>query len=281
MKNYIIFIFFLFPFYYLGQQKPFYKKTIYAFELSNGDTLNKKKLITYYDSLNAVIKSEDNFANAVSGDKRTTNTKNENIHSIVEVKNDSLFIKTDINSKGDTVGKIIYKYDKMGNRTHYYQILKGDTLNAQKRVYDENGNYTKLFNRNRNNSEYYLSMEWTYDEKGNPTERKTYNENNQLIEIDRYENTYMKNGDLIIVKSSYQNGKGFVKQYKAIESNQLKKTYFYSSFIGYNYGIELKHVKGGYKIEEFNEQGKLRKLEYYDNRKKMIALVEIIEETLN
>jgi hypothetical protein len=280
MKPLLITLLLLSPLYNWAQNQAFYKKTILALELSNGDTLNKKELVTYYDSLKNIIKSQDNISNAVSGDKRIKQEANKILNSIIEVKNDSLYIKADIDEKGNIVGKIIYKYDKNGNQTHYYQITKGDTVVAQKRIFNDKGDYIELYNKDKHKLEYFLSAEWKYDDKRNPIEKKSYNNENQLIELIKYENTYKKNGEINTLCLIYQNGKGYVKKYKVIEYGNIKKTYFYTSYLGYNYGIELKHIKGGYKIEEFNKNKKLVKLEYFDNKNKKIAFVEIIEETL-
>jgi hypothetical protein len=38
--------------------------------------------------------------------------KRDKTHSIIEVNTERLYISSDINSKGDTIGKIIYVYDE-------------------------------------------------------------------------------------------------------------------------------------------------------------------------
>lgn len=280
MKKIIVIAFLVCSSILWGQTKAHYVKTIFAVELSNGDTINKKELVTYYDSLRNVISSENNFENAVSGDDSGKNTKKSKATSFVEVDTDSLYIKVDINSEGDTIGKLIYMYDENGNRTHYFQVLRGDTVNAQKRVHDKWGNSIELYNRSKINNKYYLAIEWEYDNKGNLVKKKSYNEKNMLIGLDKYKNKYKKNGKEIIVKSSYKNGKGFVKQYKTVSQNNTQRTDFYYTRTFFNYGIKLEHKGGGFKISEYDENDNLQKMELYDDKKNLIAFVEITEKEL-
>ena len=259
----------LIPLFVIGQSKPYYKQTITAYEINKNDTINKKILVTYLDSLRKVITTENNILNAISGSK----SKSNKTHSVIEVNTDRLYISTDIDEKGDTIGKLIYVYDDRKNRTENYQIRNGDTINGQKRLYNESGKYTKLYNKQKESHKYFLSMEWEYDTNGNTTQCKTYNEIGKLVGFDKYENVYKKN-EFITTKSSYSNDKGFVKKFKEIKKNNITTTYFYSNSVGYNYGLKLSNVEGGMRIQEDDENGNMKELKIFDDNKNLIVYIK-------
>mgnify|MGYP006148123929 FL=1 len=170
MHHKILFLILLFPLFALSQTKPHFKRTITAYEINKKDTIKKNVLVTYLDSLKAVITSENNIANAIAGN---TSTKDKT-YSVVLVDTDQLYISATVNQKGDTLNKIVYKFNDQKQQTEYYQIHHGDTLNGQKRIYDAKGNNTQLLNRIKETGVYFLRMEWEYDLKNNPTQTKTY-----------------------------------------------------------------------------------------------------------
>lgn len=255
-----------------SQSKPFFKQTTSAFEISKNDTINKQKFVTYLDSLRNVITTEDNISNAISGSK----SKSNKTHSIIEIDSDKLYISADIDEKGDTIGKLIYVYDDKKNRIENYQIRNGDTINGQKRIFNEDGNYIKLYNKHREEHKYFLSMEWEYDSKGNMSQCKTYNALGKLVGLDKYENVY-KDKQITTTALSHVNGKGFVKISKKIKINNITTTYFYSDKIGYNYGIKLTSVNGGMQIKEEDEKGNLKELKMFDDKKNLIVYVKCEE----
>lgn len=255
-----------------SQSKPFFKQTTLAFEISKNDTINKKQFVTYLDSLRNVITTENNIINAVSASKSESNKS----HSIIEVDTDRLYISADIDKKGDTIGKMIYVYDDKKNRTENYQIRNGDTINGQKRIYNKDGNYTKLYNKHREGHKYFLSMEWEYDSKGNMSQCKSYNALGDLIGFDKYENVY-KDKQITTTTLSYTNGKGFVKISKKIKIDNITTTYFYRNSIAYNYGIKLTQIDGGMRIEEKDQKGNLKELKQFDDKNNLIAYVKCEE----
>lgn len=265
----------LFPLFAISQSKPYYKQITTAYEINKKDTINKKIFVTYLDSLRKVITTENNISNALSGSK----SKSDKTHSIIEVDTDRLYISADINEKGDTIGKLIYVYDEKKNRTENYQIRNGDTITGQKRVYNESGKYTKLYNKHKESHKYFLSMEWEYDSNGNTTQCKTYNETGKLVGFDKYENVYKKN-EFITTKSSYSNDKGFVKKFKEIKKDNITTTYFYSTSVGYNYGIKISNIEGGMRIKVDDERGNLKELNLFDNNKNLIVYVKNSEKIL-
>jgi hypothetical protein len=258
----------LFPLIAISQSKPYYKQITTAYEINKKDTINKKIFVTYLDSLRKVITTENNISNAISGSK----SKSDKTHSIIEVDTDRLYISADINEKGDTIGKLIYVYDEKKNRTENYQIRNGDTINGQKRIYNESGKYTKLYNKHKENHKYFLSMEWEYDSNGNTTQCKTYSEIGKLAGFDKYENVYKKN-EFITTKSSYVNDKGFVKKMKEIKKDNVTTTYFYSNSVGYNYGVKISNVDGGMRIQEDDEKGNMKELKIFDDNKNLIVYI--------
>lgn len=265
-------LFFLFPLFVVGQNKPFYKQTLTAYEIKKNDTINKKVLVTYLDSLRKIISTENNISNSISGSKSTINKT----HSIIEVDTDNLYISADVNENGETVGKLIYVYDDKKNRIENYQIRNGDTINGQKRVYNESGKCTKLFNRYNDNYKYFLRMEWDYDSQGNEVEHKTYNESGKLVNYSKYENVYNEN-EIITTKFSYVNEKGFVKKEKEIKRGSTTTTYYYENIVRYNYGIKITIVNGGVRIEERDKDDCLKELKIFDEERNLTIYVKNTE----
>jgi hypothetical protein len=273
MNSKILYFFLLVPIIALSQSKPFYKRTITAYQINKKDTIKKNVLVTYLDSLKQVITTENNAANAIAGSKE----KSDKLKTIKLVDTDRLYIAADINQNNDTINKIIYVYNDKKQQTEYYQILRGDTVTGQKRYYDDKGNNTKLFNRKKGTSIYFLRMESEYDSKGNVIENKIYNEAGGLVGLSKCENVY-KGDEVVITKFSYEQAKkDFVKQYTEITKGKLITTYFYYSSTGYNYGIELQSVDGGMRIEEKDDEGRLKELRYYDDKKRLTVLVTQVE----
>jgi hypothetical protein len=265
----IKFILLLMPLFVISQSKPFYKQTITAYEINKEDTINKKVMVTYLDSLKKIITTENNISNAISGSK----SKSNKTHSVTEVDSDRLYVLTDIGEKGDTIGKLIYVYDDKKNRTENYQIRNGDTINGQKRVYNKYGKYTKLYNKQKEGHKYFLSMEWEYDSHGNTTQCKTYNESGKLVGYDKYENVYKKN-EFITTQSSYSDGIGFVKKFKEIKKDYTTTTYYYLNSVGYNYGIKITIVDGGMRIQKEDKEGNLKELKIFDGNKNLVVYVK-------
>jgi hypothetical protein len=163
-------------------------------------------------------------------------------------------------------------YDEKKNRTENYQILKGDTLNRQKRIYNEFGKCTKLYNKQKKAHKYFLSTETEYDFKGNITQCKTYNESGKLVDFDKYDNVYKRNKFTTTI-SSYSNNKGFVKKLKKIEKSHITTTYFYSNSVGYNYGLKISIVDGGMSIQEDDDIGNMKELKIFDDNKNLIVYI--------
>lgn len=275
MKTYFLLILFLSSLFAISQNKPFYKHTTTAYEISKKDTINKKILVTYLDNLRKIISTENNISNAISGSKAHTNKT----HSVIDVDTDKLYILSEIDSKGDTIGKLIYVYDDKKNRIENYQIRNGDTINGQKRVFNESGKCTKLFNKHEDSHKYYLSMEWEYDSKGNEIEQKIFNEYGKLVGYNKYENVYKKN-ETVSTKFSYLNSKGFIKRHKEVKSGNTTTTYFYENRVGYNYGIKITNVDGGMKIEKRDKYDNLQELKIFDDKKNLTIYVKNTEERL-
>jgi hypothetical protein len=187
-----------------------------------------------------------------------------------------MYISTDINSKGDTIGKVIYVYDEKKNRTENYQIRNGDTLNGQKRSYNKSGKYTKLYNKYKDSHKYYLSNKWKYDSNGNTLKSKTYDQNGKLMGIEKFKNIYKKD-EFISTRSESLNGKEFIIKSKEIKKGNVRTIYFYYNSFGFNYGIKINHVSGGYSIEEEDSVGNMKELRIYDNQNNMTAFVKNVE----
>lgn len=266
----------LIPLFAIGQSKPHYKQIITAYEINKKDTINKQITTTFLDSLRKIITTEDNILNAISGGI----SKIEKTHSIIEVDSDSLYISAEIDKKGNVVQKIIYIYDDKKNRTENYQVINEDTITGQKRVYNELGKCTKVYNKKDKSHKYFLFNETEYDSSGNPTQEKLYNESGKLIEIEKYENVY--NGKEFIITTYKSTGANdfFVKQSKTIKNDNTATSYFYFNSIGYNYGIKIRYVFGGMAIVEQDENGNMKEWKIFDNNKNLIVYVKNTEVKL-
>jgi hypothetical protein len=271
-KNNILLFVLLSSLISFGQNKAFYKQTTFAYEINKKDTIKKVVHVTFLDSLRNILKAEENDINLISGDK----IKSDIITSFIKKNNGKLFIQADINTKGDTIQKLVSIYDNKGNIIENYQILNKDTINGQKRIFNEANLNTKLFNKIKNSPEYYLSSEWVYDHKGNYTESKTYNEKNQLMSVDRYENTYEENGKITVIQYS---GTTNIKLKIVTEKNK-STLYFYKNEIGYNYGIKFIQLKGGYETQLSNDFDEVIEMRLYDPDHNLTALMYKKEEKL-
>lgn len=272
MKIKIILLVLLHSLISFSQNKAFYKQTTFAYEINKKDTIKKVINITFLDSLRNILKAEENDINLKSGDK----IKSDIITSFIKKNNGKLFIQADINTKGDTIQKLISIYDDNGNQIENYQILNKDTINGQKRIFNEANLNTKLFNKIKNSHKYYLSSEWVYDYKGNYTEEKTYNEKNQLIAIDRYENTYEDNHKTTTINYSSNNE----IKLKIVKEKNKSTLYFYNNSIGYNHGIKIIYLKGGYEIQLNNDFDEIIERRTYDPDHNLTALMYKKEEKL-
>lgn len=275
MKNFLLLFILTIPFYAISQKKPFYKRTLVAYEMNKQDTINKKVMITYLDSLKNVISTENNISNEISEAK----TNPEKILSIIEVDSDSLFISAELDKNGNIINKLVRIFDANKNNIENYQIRNGDTLNWQKRQYNEFGKYTKLFNKQKKGNEFLLTMEWSYDQKGSEIEEKTYNDSGKLIEFNKNEVEYKKN-EIVSTKFLYVNGKGFIKRQKEIQSGNIRKTYFFENKSGFNYGLKIVYVNGGMRIEERDEANNLKEIKIFDSDKNLTIHIKNTEVLL-
>jgi hypothetical protein len=262
--RYFAIIFLLLPLYSPGQTIPpgtaHIKKCVATSYKDNGDTLQFKEVFTYYDSAWNVLVNTNTLQSALKqGYSDVTICDTPVRKEIVSIKPD-----------GDTLDHFVYLYDLHGNRTHYFQIRKGDTLNNQKRVYDQNNNNTELYNWE--NGKYVLFMKFEYDSRGNTTSQRQFDSQGNIVTEERFEKNY-KTGS----EKYYRSYKGGKFQLRTVsETNGLiKTTKFYCDQNGINYGIMLLRYKGGYSIEERDENGNLLRLESYNKEKNLITSVYI------
>lgn len=270
MKALFSLLFFIFTFSMISQTIPLETtriKTIVATEYNNGDTLKHVVRKYYYDSLGAEL-----YTKHLS--------KKAQFYYIF--KSTEKHIQALISPNGDTSEFVVYLYDKHGNRTHNFQIsMDGDTMVAQKRYYDTRGNCIELYNKRKDNSDFWLSMEWKYDNADNVILKKSYNQENKLVGLSKNEYKYNKDSSKVTQTSyKYVNEHGYVKESKIIRQNSIKKTYYYFDRIGYNYGIKLCSVKGGHSITTYYDDETLKSKQIFDKKKKLTASIYIMWKTL-
>jgi hypothetical protein len=274
MQNLITTLFFLVSLSSLAQSDypagTVYVKTMSSTQFDkDGDTLVHKFVRSYYDSLKTKIADENTLETSL-GEKAT---------STVVTSSPEKYVLAEINPKGDTVSMIIYLFDKAGNRTHNYQVRNGDTLVFQFRTYDEHGNTLALYTSDFRTGKLELDMVWEYDAQNN----EVYSEDNDLynggMQRTKYKNEYNEQGELIKVTAtrSVNTAKYKVWWITTFSGNSKRTDYFYDQ-VGYNYGIELRTVSGGYQICEFFESGEIKSLIGFDEKGKMLHSVHVTFE---
>ncbi|WP_412984750.1 hypothetical protein [Pontimicrobium sp. IMCC45349] len=236
-------------------------KTIHSTVYKKKDTLDYRKLITYYDKDWNQLTNTNTLSSALDKGSKT----------VTIIDTDKKFVQAIITSKKDTLDYIVYLYDDNGNRTNYFQIRKGDTLNDQKRTYDKKGNNLELYNKK--NGKYYLSFKASYNDKNKITSRHWYNLSKQLIRVEEYK--YSKDGKVTEYYRTDKNGNlSLNSKTTEIETNKHRIDYFKEAK-GINYGITITKKKGYYSIEERGENNNLISLEIFDKRDRLTTSVYI------
>ncbi|MAB47595.1 MAG: hypothetical protein CMC05_03090 [Flavobacteriaceae bacterium] len=236
-------------------------KTIHATVYKKKDTIDYRKSVTYYDEDWNVLTNTNTLSSALDKGSETV--------TILDTK--KKFVQAILTSRKDTLDYIVYLFDDNGNRTNYYQIRKGDTLNDQKRTYDKNGNNLELYNKK--NGKYFLRFEAKYNDENKIISRHYYNPLHQLVKIQKFE--YSQDGKSEKYYTTDKKGNLELNtETIEIAPRKFKKTYYYDSK-GINYGITLETKKGGYKIEEKDENDKLVSIEIFDKRDRLTTSVYI------
>lgn len=236
-------------------------KTIESTVYKKKDTINHRKLVTYYDEDWNLLTNTNTLSSALDKGSKT----------VTILDTDKKFVQAIITSKKDTLDYIVYLYDDDGNRTNYYQIRKGDTITSQKRTYDKDGNNLEL--HNKKNGNYYLSFEAKYNKLNKVISRNWYNPLRQLIRIEKFE--YSEDGKTYEYYKTDKKG-NLTLQSKTVEIGLKKyKIEHYTGSKGINYGITLEKKKGYYTIEEKDENDKLISLEIFDKRDQLTVSVYI------
>lgn len=264
MKIKLLIFIFLISLYSFSQEYPLHTKhikTIHSTVYKKKDTVNHRKLVTYYDKDWNLLTNTNTLSSALDKGSKT----------VTILDTDKKFVQAIITSKKDTLDYIVYLYDDHGNRTDYYQIRKGDTLNSQRRTYDKHGNNLELYNKK--NGTYYLKFEASYNDKNKIVSRHYYNPLHQLTRIEKFE--YSEDEK---TKKYYKTDKSgnFKLQRETIEiAPRTYKIKHYVESRGINYGITLAKKKGYYSIEKKDENDNLISLEIFDKRDRLKSSVYI------
>lgn len=249
-----------------------YVKTTTSTQYDGVDTLVNKVLYTYYDSMKNVLTNENTLESALDSKPST---------STVISRTDKKYVSALLTNSGDTTAMTVYLYDDKGNRTHNYQIINGDTIGSQRRVYDELGNSIRLYSKQYFSSEMYLDIEWEYDKHNNCIYKKDYDEFNNVVEETKHVYLYDDSEELKTVNTfTKTNKRKFKTKSKADYSkNKVVTDYFYDS-VGYNYGIQLTTVNGGYCIENRFDNGSLKSLEKFDKKGNLLCSVYVTNKKI-
>ncbi len=96
---------------------------------------------------------------------------------------------------GELSTVLSYVYDKVGNRTQNLQHSPdGKLLIHQKRIFDEKGQNTELYNRNRDNGTFYKAATYEYNSEGKYSRTYYYNDAEQLVRISESKHQRTKKG---------------------------------------------------------------------------------------
>jgi hypothetical protein len=249
-----------------------YVKTTISTQYEDVDTLVNKVLYTYYDSIKEVISNENTLESALDSKPST---------SMVISRTGRKYVSALLTNSGDTTAMTIYLYDEKGNRTHNYQIMNGDTIGSQRRVYDEFGNSIRLYSKQYFSSEMYLDIEWEYDKHNNCIYKKDYDEFNNVVEETKHVHLYDDFGELKTVNTfTKTNKRKFKTKSKAEYSKNKIITYYFYDSVGYNYGIQLTTVNGGYCIETRFDNGSLKSLEKFDKKGNLLCSVYVANKKI-
>lgn len=199
--------------------------------LEDGDTIESNRAITFYDSTWKVLTSTNTLASALSKGTVTV--------TVLDTPRKKQY--SDINKDGDTTSSIVYIYDERGNRTEYYQIIKVDTINKQKRTFDDFGNNLTLWNYGKD--DYYLKFEVEYDDNNNVIKKIIYDEIGRITETEITKRNYKKG---TIESFTKKPGSLMIQTSDITEKDGVSTSKHLQASESISYGITLKRELGGY-----------------------------------
>lgn len=126
------------------------------------------------------------------------------------------------NQNGVVQSTTIREYDEQGNRIISYQVTPtGDTLNTQKRIYNDLGQYIEVYNKDRSSNKFFKATEFYYREDGQYKKFISFNPQGKITAIDEYE--YDENGNRIALYQIVDNRKELVSTSEYNDKNQRIK----------------------------------------------------------
>lgn len=242
LKRAVFIVLIQIPFLGLSQEIPEntrYIKYIDAVKYTQGDTADYKRSVSYYDSAWRVLSSTNNLASTLK--KGTVR------HTIINRPDKKMY--SDVNEEGDTTSSIVFLYDEMGNRTHYFQIRKGDTLHRSKSVFDGRGNHIELWRYHK--GRYFRLYTTAYDDSNNVVERVYYDPQARITKTMTTERNYLE-GTINSFEQISGNAKVQTAAIKIVDG--ISRSEHLKDSEGLRYGINLIREKGGYtESKEENE----------------------------
>lgn len=237
-------------------------KYVDAVIFENGDTLESNRAITYYDSTWKVLTSTNTLAATLSKGTITV--------TVIDSPRKKQY--SNINQDGDTTSSIVYIYDERGNRIEYYQIRNSDTINKQKRTYDDFGNNLTLWNYGKTG--YYLKFDVEYDDSNNVIKRTYYDENGRNTETVTTKRNYKKG---TIKSYTKRPGSPTIQTSDVLVKDGISTSKHLQASEGINYGITLKRELGGYTESKMNGEN-LVWLKIYNSKGQLTTSVIVTYE---
>lgn len=158
---------------------------------------------------------------------------------IIEQNSKGLMKKQTGYKFGEISTILTYEYDENGNRTDNFQHKSDGTLLIhQKRTYNKKNLNTKLYNKQKNSDDYFISNKYYYNKNGKYSKIKSFNPKGKLVHVSKYE--YDKKGNKSKFYNIMGNNKDLIISYEYDNRNNLIKRLFIKSnkYIEYKYDSE-------------------------------------------
>lgn len=226
----------------------------YEYDLETGDSILTNH--DFYDTLGNHLK-----------DLRYNKNGEIRFKYIIEYNEDKLMTRQiGFNELNSISTILVYEYDRKGHRIDYKQLKPdGTILNHQKREYNKKGQNIKLYNKQTNSNDFYLSQKYYFRKDGQYERIERYSINAQLSATSEYE--YNEDGNLIAVYQIVGSDRRLIFTNKFNDQNQRIEKY-YPKKIDKIVNGELVTNETGKRIEyNYDSEGNLSEERTFENEK--------------
>lgn len=185
----------------------------YEYDLETGDSILTDH--DFYDKHGNLIK-----------DLRYNENGEIRFKYIVEYNEEKLMTRQIGYNESDSISTIlVYEYDRTDNLTDYKQLKPdGSILHHQKRKYNKKGQNTKLYNKQKNSSDFYLGSKYYFRKDGCYERIENYTLNGQLSSTSEYE--YDEDGKFVALYQVVGNDRKLISTNRFNDQNQRIGKYY-------------------------------------------------------